>query len=266
MALVLRSLNRLGLERFRAYLDKLRAGEALPVPVRLLEDSASTSELPLEIEIELRTFANRLELGRYLTALLAPLGPDLTDRDAGLWAWISLFYFDQVCPTEPNGLRYPGKDYRHIPEFAHRQRHRHLLFGPYQVYRRHAERSALLLTGALDTESGVYHEIVSRRDLIGNPGVIDAALALYYDAQRGRPKAGAQGSLHNPGTVRRFVRVLQQLDVTYDIYGLSGEQLLELLPPEFDVWRTAEREQARAASRTAVAAPAEAGRDSLPTP
>ena len=30
---------------------------------------------------------------------------------------------------------------------------------------------------------------------------------------------------------------LQQLDVTYDIYGLSGEQLLELLPPEFDVWR-----------------------------
>src|SRR5690606_36510963 len=161
---------------------------------------------------------------------------------------------------------YPGKDYRHVPDFAHRQRHRHLLFGPYQVYRRHAERLGLLLTGALDTESGVYHEIVSRRDQIANPGVIDAALALYYDAQRGRPKADAQGSLHNAGTVWRFVRVLQQLDVTYDIYGLSGEQRLELLPPEFDVWRAAEREQARAPARAAAAAPVEAGRDSAPTP
>src|SRR5690606_32351857 len=120
--------------------------------------------------------------------------------------------------------------------------------------------------GALDTESGVYHEIVSRRDLIANPGVIDAALALYYDAQRGRPKAGAQGSLHNAGTVRRFVRVLQQLDGTYDIYRLSGEQLLELLPPEFDVWRAAEHETVRVPARGAAASPVEEGRDSSPTP
>src|SRR5690606_25718596 len=73
---LLRSLNRLGLERFRAHLDKLRAGEALPVPLRLLEDSASTTELPLEIDIELRTFAHRLDVARYLTQLLAPLGAD----------------------------------------------------------------------------------------------------------------------------------------------------------------------------------------------
>jgi hypothetical protein len=237
MALVLRSLNRIGLDRFRAYLHDLRAGKPLPVPLRLLADAASTSELPVEIEIELRTFANRLELGRYLTELLAPLEPDVTDRDAGIWAWMALFYFEQVCPAEPSGVRFPGKDYRHVPEFAVRERHRHLLFGPYQVYRRHGERSALLLTGALDTESRVYHEIVSRRDLIANRGVIEAALALYFDAHRGRPKPGAQGSNH-PGTVRRFVRVLQQLDVTYDIFGLSGAQLLEILPPEFDAWRS----------------------------
>jgi hypothetical protein len=157
MALVLRSLNRLGLDRFRAYLEELRSDKALPVPLRLLADSAGTSELAVDIEIELRTFANRLELAGYLAELLAPLGPEVTDRDAGLWAWLSLFYFEQVCPAETGGLRYPGKDYRHIPEFAQRQRHRHLLFGPYRVYRRHAERAALLLTGALDTESSVYH-------------------------------------------------------------------------------------------------------------
>ena len=111
-----------------------------------------------------------------------------------------------------------------------------MLFGPYQVYRRHGERAALLLFGPLHAESAIYHEIVSRRDLIANRGVIDAAVALYFDRKRGRPKSGVT-SHGQPGTVRRFVRVLQQLDLTYDIYGLSARQLLELLPEEFDVWQ-----------------------------
>jgi len=40
-----------------------------------------------------------------------------------------------------------------------------------------------------------------------------------------------------PGTLRRFVRLLQQLDLTYDIYGMSGSAIVDLLPPEFDSWR-----------------------------
>ena len=83
----------------------------------------------------------------------------------------------------------------------------------------------------------MYHEIASRQDLVAHKGVLDAARMLYLDAKHGRPKTGAQGSINQPGTVRRFVRVLQQLDVTYDIYGLSGRQIVELLPPEFDVWQ-----------------------------
>jgi hypothetical protein len=93
------------------------------------------------------------------------------------------------------------------------------------------------LAGPPHSESGIYHEIVSRQDLSANKGVLQAAAMLYFDPKRGRPKPGAQGSHRNPGTVRRFVRVLQQLDVTYDIYGLSGEQILGLLPAEFDSWR-----------------------------
>jgi hypothetical protein len=33
------------------------------------------------------------------------------------------------------------------------------------------------------------------------------------------------------------VHVLQQLDVTYDVYGMTGQQILDLLPLEFDRWR-----------------------------
>jgi hypothetical protein len=30
--------------------------------------------------------------------------------------------------------------------------------------------------------------------------------------------------------------VLQQLDVNYDVYGMSGKDIVDLLPSEFDGW------------------------------
>jgi len=40
-----------------------------------------------------------------------------------------------------------------------------------------------------------------------------------------------------PGTLYRFIDVIQQLDLTYDLYSMNGEEILGLLPPEFDRWR-----------------------------
>jgi hypothetical protein len=231
-----RSLNRLGIDRLRAYLAELRAGATAPPPAELLDDRAYSHELPADVTVDVEAFGDRLAVGRHLSERLDALGAEITDRDEGLWAWLSLVYFDQLCPVSENGSRHPGQDYRHIPEFGYRHRHRHLLFGPYQMYRRHGELSALLLAGPVHSESGLYHEIASRRDLVANRGVLRAAAMLYLDRRRRRPKHGAVSHGH-AGTVRRFVRVLQQLDMTYDIFGLSGEQILELLPEEFDAWR-----------------------------
>lgn len=237
MGRILHSLNRLGMERFREYLSQLRDGATAPPPLELLDDSAFVTELPAEIVIELCDFVDRYSLGKYLVEQLGVLGSEITDRDAGLWSWLSLMFFEQVCPASSEARREPGRDYRHIPDFSYRHRHRHLLFGAYQTVRRHGVKALLLLSGPPDSETGLYHEIASRQDMIANKGVIEAAMLLYLDQKRGRPKRGAQGSNRQPGTVRRFVRVLQQLDVTYDIFGLSGMQIIELLPAEFDPWR-----------------------------
>ena len=115
-------------------------------------------------------------------------------------------------------------------------RYRHLLYGPYQVYRRHRGFSILLLSGPMHSESAIYHEITSRQDLIANRGVIEAAIELYMDRKRRGPRQGSQQSHAAPGSIRRFVRVLQQLDVNYDVYGMSGKDIVSLLPGEFDVW------------------------------
>ena len=39
-----------------------------------------------------------------------------------------------------------------------------------------------------------------------------------------------------PGSLYRFVGVIQQLDVTYDLYSMSGTEIVSLLPAEFHHW------------------------------
>jgi hypothetical protein len=234
-----RALNAAGIDRFRGYLAALRAGATADPPVPLLADPAGTEELSAEVQVEPLRFATRWRAGEYLWERLAPLAPKEVEGNRGLWAWLALYYFDQLAPRRADGTRRPGRDYRHVPDFDFRHRYRHLLFGPFAVYRRHRAHAVLLLSGPLHVEPSVYQEITSRQDLIASRGVIEALNALYLDRSRGFPKRGAHAAAEHPGTLRRFVRVLQQLDLTYDIYGMSGNAIVDLLPPEFDAWRSA---------------------------
>jgi len=235
--MLLRALNPNGVARFRLALAKMRDGTANEPPTDLLEDSAHTELLSVDINAEPRAFVSRLELGQYLNELLDPLQVDEIDRNRGLWSWLSLWLFDSVSPRRPDGSRKPGRDYRHIPDFSYRYRHRHLLFGPYELFRRHGPRSIVLLAGTPSSESNLYHEIAGRQELVANGGVIDATVRLYMDRKSGAPKKGAQGAATIPGGVRRLVRVLQQLDLTFDLHAMSGKQIVDLLPDEFEVWR-----------------------------
>jgi len=234
---VLRALNDAGIERFRAYLAALRGGAAGEPPRDLLADPHCTEELAVDVLLEEVRFTARWIAAQYLFEKLSALPPESVEGNRGLWSWLALHYFDQLSPRRPDGSRKPGRDYRHIPDFGYRYRHRHLLYGPYAVYRRHRAHSVLVLSGPVHREQSLYHEIASRQDLIASRGVLEAMNLLYLDKPRGMPRRGAQSLDGHPGTVRRFVRVLQQLDLTYDISGMSGKAIVDLLPPEFDEWR-----------------------------
>lgn len=237
--MIARALNSGAVARFSAYLARLRQRCIENPPRELLEDSASTTELSVEIAIADQPFPSRRALGDHLCKLLAPMPHEELEQSTGLWTWLSLYWFDQLCPQREDGTRRPGNDYRHIPDFG-RYRYRHLLYGPYHVYRRHGPLSVVLLSGPVHADSHLYQAITGRQDLIANRGVIEAALLLYVDRRIAGLKRGCQPSRPHPGTIRRFVNVLQQLDLTFDIYGMTGRQIVDLLPPEFDPWRPAE--------------------------
>lgn len=235
--MIARGLNRAGSERLRAYLTRLRAGESVNVPVSMLEDARYTHELPLELTVEPRRFISRLHVGAYLCKTLAALPYGQADASEGLWSWLSLFYHDSLCPRRADGTRRPGADHRHVADFRQRSRYGHLLYGPYLVYRRHGAAARVLLSGPPHQESHFYQVVTNVQDLIANRGVLEAATLLYYDEDGHKLKRGCQPSRSQPGTVRRFVRVLQQLDLTYDVYGMSGQDIARILPDEFDPWR-----------------------------
>jgi hypothetical protein len=236
----IRKLTDAGIERFRAYLAELRQGSKAPPPAGLLADAQFSSPFEGGAEVEPRLFANRLELAQYLDRTLDGIFNGSLPDDVHLWSWLSLYFFDQVCPLEENGLRKPGRDYRHILEPGYPYGHNHLLAGPYLVYSVYGlgeNLSRLLLWTPLHLESKFHHQLAARQTLITNKGVLEAADKMYFNESEGKPKKGALMEKNSPGTLQRFIDVIQQLDLNYDLYSMSGEELLALLPTEFDKWK-----------------------------
>ena len=228
-----------GIEQFRRYLAELREGATAPPPFHLLNDPVTSKPVNDEIQIENREFATRLKLAQYLDEALAEIESDSIETDVNLWSWLSLFYFDQVCPAQKDGIRKPGRDYRHILEPGYPYGHNHLLAGAYLVYTVYGlndDLSKLLLYTPTYIESGFHHQLTQRQSIITNKGLMEAANLLYINNREIKPKFGAIAK-NKAGTVYRFIDVIQQLDINYDLYSMTGEEVLQLLPAEFNKWK-----------------------------
>lgn len=239
----LRKFTEKGLEQFRGYLHELDEGSCVKPPLKLLTDPEFSKPIRGSVQLENTKFASRLDLARYLDQTFEVLSerPDKLINDVYLWSWMSLFYFDQVCPANDKGRRKPGRDYRHIPEPGYPYGHRHLLVGSYLVYTVYGwgeDLSRLALHSPLSIESTFHHEIATRQSLITNRGIMEALHILYFDNLQNKPKRGPIMNKSAPGSLYRFVDVIQQLDVTYDLYSMSGPEIVSLLPKEFNNWAT----------------------------
>jgi hypothetical protein len=237
----LRRLTDEGTERFRAYLGDLRAGQQAPAPAELLTGPETSLLLSARVEVDRDVFTTRLEAAKYLASVLTRLDRHEIDHNPGLWNWLWLFYFDQLSPATRNGAARPGRDYRYIlppvGDSEHlRHYYRHLLAGAYTVYRLHPGKARVLLCGAVDKFDDFNEQLASRQELVSNPGIVEAADLLYLYAAEGRPERGVAPNRRRLGTLRRFVDVIHQFDVTYDLYSRTGRQIVQLLSYKFARW------------------------------
>ena len=191
------------------------------------------------MEISKSTFKNRFEAGRFLNEIIEEANIPQPECDGGLWGWLTLFYFDEVCPPDGNGNRNPQDEARLLPILDNHQRfYRHLLLGPFLIVRAHKdnpERAMAMLCNPLWKPGEIVEQLASRKELVTNRGVVELATKLYYDPVKGSFKRGAGSDIK--GAARRLAALLNQLDLTFYLYGMSAEELSNLLPREFDRFR-----------------------------
>jgi hypothetical protein len=235
----LHRFNRDGVAAFANYRARLTLDPTLEPPVELLEDPALTELLPGSADVSKRKFANRLEAGRFLNELMDTAKVQLPERDQGLWTWLTLFFFDEVCPADGNGRRNPKDEARLIPLLDNHQRfYRHLLVGPFLIVRAHRtqpERAVAMLCNPLWKPGEIAEQLASRKELVTNHAVADVATRLYYDPATSSFKRGAGSDVK--GAARRLATLFNQLDLTFYLYGMSCDEMLALLPKEFDRFR-----------------------------
>jgi hypothetical protein len=227
---IVRTLNDSGKAVFRAFLAAVRTDPATPAPYEILQNEASSEALRWTIDVEPRSFASRLEAARYLNERFQAAGALDLEREAGMWSWLALFYFDLLCP-ELRGRRSPGEEARFIPDS--RRYFRHLLAAPWSIYKAYAAdpgQAMIVLCQPLHRPGRYCDHLAARRELLTSPAVIGAATRLYYDATTGKPKR--RGHSSRPGNFARFIAVVSQLDVTFDLYSLTADALLWRLPRE----------------------------------
>ena len=237
----LRRFNPDGVAAFATYRARLTLEPSLQPPTQLLVDPALTDEVPGDLDVPARSFKNRLEAGVFLNSIIDSAGISLPERDQGLWTWLTLYYFDEVCPADGNGNRDPQNEARLIAQVDNFQRfYRHLLLGPFLIVRAHRDdptRAIAFLCKPLWEPGEIVEQLASRKELVTNRAVAEAATRLYYDPASGSFKRGAGSSVK--GAPRRLAALLNQLDITWYLYGLGVDELLHLLPKEFDRFRPA---------------------------
>jgi hypothetical protein len=230
----LRAMNARGVAAFREFLQQIRDGAEFRGSPAVLYVDEFTNRLPRTVEIEPRKFSSKFEAAEYLARVLADVPAPA--EDVGLWSWLALFYFDQLSPLDAGGRRRPREDYHYIPTDGGWKRDRHLLAASYKLFQLHGSNARLLLHPPVHEHGAFIYDLAFRRDLIANKGLIEAIDILYWDPKRGVPKRGVSAR-HGAGTLRRLITVVQQLDFNYDFYGMRAEEILKLLPAEFDAWK-----------------------------
>lgn len=239
--MILRRLNNNGIEKTSAFLDSIVAGTSPEDRQSILVDQDTSEELPFEIHFpEACGFARRFEVAEHLfdkLKLMRTPRYQHLETDTGIWSWLALLWFDELCP-DSNGRRRPGERARWILTFggAGARYYRHLLYGPYVTYKNNASRptnALALLCDSLNKRGRIYDSLTSRSHFITCPAVLGVATRLYYDTNQDRLRRGAV-MLDGPGSVYRLIDVLHQLDLTYDLHSTDENALLGLLPQEFN--------------------------------
>ena len=236
-----------GIAAAKAWLSALRGGVSFPFPEAILTSPPYAQPVEPEIYVNRRKFSTRRDAGIYFIRLLAPLGHAQVINNPYLWSWLGMFYFDEVVRKDTNGNPNLGRDtdIAYVIDPAPgpdagrsaTRRYAHRLMLAYEIYRQHGENAWFMLDEPINSLRDFTQRLVAAQELFRSKGIVPLAHTLYVnpDTRRLKPNTVNYSRANAPpGSLPRLIDVLNQLYMTYDVYGMSAEQLLPSLPSEFD--------------------------------
>lgn len=239
----IRSFNASGIEAFESFLDRFEKGEATDVDAHALARDTRFSDLPdRRLMINVPMVASKRSLAKLVCQSFQDAGyaelPLVTSIEyRNMWTWLACRSFHLIRSHRAN---------RSLNDFAYfvcsrewNRFYRHRIAGPARIYwlfRDRPQDASLLLHGHAYEHSDWEEQLAARQGRIRNRDLIATANRLYWDVGNHRPKRGAQ-TRTRPGTVRRLLSFIDQVDLTYDVNSMTPDQILDLLPAEFDRWK-----------------------------
>lgn len=228
----IRRFNEVGLVEFGNWLVSMKEEDQQELPDHLLEEDEYTEVI--DGEIEDREFFNTREFGQYVNGILN----ESYLHDYGVWNWLSCYYLKYFLPLKNNLRQKPGKINRYLvienEAFTGDPFRRHLVAMPTLFTRAHEGESDILDVILSQTHLGTFGDMqeqpLATQEYYYCRPILKTLHRLYYDTDNHKLKPGAATD------VRRFVEVVGSLGYTHNFSNITVDQLLEILPREFDRW------------------------------
>ena len=113
---------------------------------------------------------------------------------------------------------------------SYQRRYVHYLWTAWRLGEQHPNAD-FLLEQPLQAMGDIADRVFSYPRIFNSPGVTDLILDLYTERGRQKRKFG-----RSRGGLRHLIRTLDQLDCTYDVYGMTADALRRILPADFHRW------------------------------
>src|SRR6478735_3412324 len=171
----LRRFTSEGLEVFTRSLREIRQGVRVDLSSHVSDD-AITEIIAPEVNVDQNAnFGRRFDCAAYLYQVVGDVAG--AERDSGMWGWLSALYFDQICPTVGSDNRNVGDLARYVPDRSFRRFYRHLLLGPFLVFKAHRaapEAIVAVLAGPLHRPGDLAEQLTSRIEIVTNAAIMGA--------------------------------------------------------------------------------------------
>ena len=231
-----RALTLEGVRRGREFLRATQIDVSLDIspPDDLLFGDECSYAIAGAPTVEHHDFTTRREAASYLASLSPPLDQRFVD-EWPFWSWLGLWHVADVLHTKDRRSRMSSEEETFVVDWtdarARQNRYRNYLWTSWRLYEAFGEDVAFLLDRDIMEIGQVTRRIINSPRIFNSVGVPQLILRLYT-----REAHAKRGIRNRPGGLNHLLRVLPQLELTHDVYGMSPDALLRILPREVQKW------------------------------